>query len=208
MIAALIKGMGLGLLLSITVGPIVFAIIKLSMKFGHKAGYAFIVGVSMSDLVLVLMGNAAAELVRTALKFENYIALAGAALLIIMGTVSLLFKKDPVPENTEQALEFRKRDLVRFTLQGFFMNTINPAPIFFWLTTVTAFAYLPLRERMVLFAACLAVILGTDVLKVLLAGRIRRLLTPKTLHLISVFSALVLIGFGIAIALGVWLGGK
>jgi threonine/homoserine/homoserine lactone efflux protein len=205
MIYALVKGMGLGLLLSISAGPIVFAIIKLSMKFGHKAGYAFISGVSVSDLLLVVLGNAAAELVRSAMKFETYIAVAGAALLIIMGTWSLFFKKDPVMDNNDLAFEFRKRDIARFSLQGFFMNILNPGPIFFWLTTVSAFAYLPLKERLVLFAACLAMILGTDILKVLLAGKIRTLLTPKTLHNINRFSALVLIGFGVAIAIGVWL---
>jgi threonine/homoserine/homoserine lactone efflux protein len=204
MIYALAKGLGLGLLLSISVGPIVFAIIKLSLKFGHKAGYAFVAGVSMSDILLVVLGNAAAELVRTAMQFENYIAGAGAALLFLMGTWSLLFRKDPVMDNSDLALEFRKRDIARFGLQGFFMNSLNPAPIFFWLTTVTAFAYLPLDERLVLFAGCLAMVLGIDILKVLLAGKIRSLLTPTTLHRINQFSALVLIGFGLAIVIGLW----
>lgn len=199
----LLKGIGLGLFLSIAVGPIVFAILKVSMKLGHKAGYAFIAGVSLSDVLLVLMGNLAAELVRSALRYDDWIAAGGALILIGMGAYSLFFGKDPTDDNPNDLnLTFRRRDLLRFSLQGFFMNLINPGPIFFWLTTCTAFAFLPLRERTLLFAACLITVLATDIVKVFFASRIRRLLTPRTLHKIHQVSALILIGFGLAIFIG------
>jgi threonine/homoserine/homoserine lactone efflux protein len=200
---AFIKGLGLGLLLSISVGPVVFTILKLSMKLGHKAGYAFITGVSLSDIILAVLGNVAAELVRSALKYEIFIAIGGASLLIGMGIYSLFFGKDPVMDNSDLAPEFRKRDLAKFSLQGFFMNMLNPAPIFFWLTTCTAFAYLPLNERIMLFGTSLAMVLTTDFLKVKLAGRIRNWLTPATLHKIHYVSAFILILFGVIIAGGI-----
>jgi threonine/homoserine/homoserine lactone efflux protein len=199
----LIKGIGLGLLLSISVGPVVFTILKLSLKQGHKAGYAFIAGVSLSDLILVVLGNVAAELVRNALKYEFYIGLGGAVLLLGIGLWSLFFGKDPEMDNSDLPPNFRKRDMAKYSLQGFFMNLLNPAPIFFWLTTCTAFAYLPLKERLVLFATSLAVVLATDILKVKLAGRIRNWLTPSHLHLIHQLSAVILIVFGIVVAAGV-----
>lgn len=200
---AFIKGLGLGLLLSISVGPVVFAILKLSIKFGHKAGYAFVSGVSLSDVILAVLGNVAAELVRSALKYEMYIAIGGASLLIGMGIYSLFFGKDPVMDNNDLELDFRKRDLAKYSLQGFFMNTLNPSPIFFWLTTCTAFAYLPLNERIMLFATSLSIILTTDILKVKLAGRIRNWLTPAHLHKIHFVSAFILILFGVSIGVGI-----
>ena len=42
MIAALAKGFALGLLLSISVGPVIFSVIKQSLNNGHKGGFAFI----------------------------------------------------------------------------------------------------------------------------------------------------------------------
>jgi threonine/homoserine/homoserine lactone efflux protein len=200
---AFIKGLGLGLLLCISVGPVVFTILKLSIKQGHKAGYAYISGVSVSDLLLVVLGNVAAELVRSALKYEFYIALGGAGLLIGLGIYSFFFGKDPVMDNIEVVPVFRKREIAKYSLQGFFMNTLNPAPIFFWLTTCTAFAYLPLNERIVLFATSLAVVFSADVLKVKLAGRIRNWLTPAHVHLIHQVSAIIIIVFGLVIAAGV-----
>lgn len=201
----LLKGFVMGLLLSISVGPIMFAVLRISMKMGHKAGYAFIAGVSISDLLLVVLGNLAAEFVRSALKFEMWIAAGGALLLIILGTYSLVFGKDPKDENPKDLnLAFRPRDLVRFSLQGFFMNLINPGPIFFWLSACTASAFMPLKERTLLFAVCLATVLLVDVAKVFSAGKIRRFLTPKTIHKVHQISALTLIGFGVAIAIGIF----
>jgi threonine/homoserine/homoserine lactone efflux protein len=88
-------------------------------------------------------------------------------------------------------------------MQGFLVNTLNPGAIFFWLTTCTAFAYLPFRERTILFACCLLVVVTADMLKVVLSGQLRNWLTPHTLHIINRVSALILMGFGVVIASGV-----
>lgn len=200
MVAIILKGLGLGLLLSISVGPVVFTIIKLSMRSGHKAGFAFAIGVSASDVLLVLTGNLAAELLRAALKYEMTIALCGAALLFLMGIWSFFFRKDAKMDNSPLDFSVRKRDLAKYSLQGFLLNTLNPGAIFFWVTTCTAFAYLPFKERTVLFVSCLLVVITADLLKVILSGQLRKWLTPKTLHIINRVSAIILIVFGLAIA--------
>ena len=196
---AVLQGIALGLFLSVSVGPVIFGIIKLSLRFGHKSGYAFAFGVSASDILLVVLGNVAAELVRTALRYEKMIAIVGGGILIVMGVVSFFFRKDPKPDGGDGDMTFRKRDLLRFGLQGFFINIFNPAPILFWLTTCTAFAFLPLAERLVLFGTTLAIILLSDVAKVLLAGRLRNWLTPHVLHIINKVSAVIFVIFGILI---------
>ena len=62
MIEALIKGLTFGLLLSISVGPVLFTIIKQSLNNGYRGGLAFIIGVSASDVSLVLVSNIFTEL--------------------------------------------------------------------------------------------------------------------------------------------------
>ena len=52
MIAPLLKGLLLGFLLSISIGPVIFAILKQSLTNGRKAGYVFVAGVSASDIGL------------------------------------------------------------------------------------------------------------------------------------------------------------
>lgn len=212
----ILKGFGLGLFLSISVGPIVFAIIKTSLHYGRRAGYAFVAGVSFSDLTVVIIANLAAELMRSLLVYETAIAIGGAILLLIIGFYTLFFKQDPSPEKGRTEIKFTEKelahiiadpqhihllphDLFKIFVQGFFLNILNPAPILLWLTWSTSFAYLNLFNRIVLFGTTLAVVLCTDILKVALAGKLREKFTPKTLHIINRLSAFIFIGFGIAI---------
>jgi threonine/homoserine/homoserine lactone efflux protein len=52
MFAPILKGLLLGLILSISIGPVIFAIIKQSLTYGKRSGYAFVAGVSTSDISL------------------------------------------------------------------------------------------------------------------------------------------------------------
>ncbi len=49
-IEAILKGVAMGLLLVISVGPVVFTIIKQSINNGRKGGFSFVIGVWISDL--------------------------------------------------------------------------------------------------------------------------------------------------------------
>ena len=75
MIAPFLKGILLGLILSISVGPVIFAIIKQSINNGHKAGYLFVAGVSASDISLVLICNFFTSLFNTAYPIKHLLRL-------------------------------------------------------------------------------------------------------------------------------------
>ena len=55
MLEALWKGITLGLLLSISVGPVIFSILKQSINNGVRGGLAFVLGVSLSDVTLAVL---------------------------------------------------------------------------------------------------------------------------------------------------------
>ncbi|TAE08934.1 MAG: lysine transporter LysE, partial [Bacteroidetes bacterium] len=59
---ALLKGLALGIALSISVGPVIFTILKQSLVNGHRGGFIFIAGVSISDIALVLVCNLFSDL--------------------------------------------------------------------------------------------------------------------------------------------------
>jgi threonine/homoserine/homoserine lactone efflux protein len=84
---------------------------------------------------------------------------------------------------------------------GFIMNLFNPGIIIFWLTTSTTFLTNTVKEKVVIFFTALLLALIADILKVLLANKIRKRLTPKNIHLINQINGLILIGFGIVIIL-------
>lgn len=202
MIAALLKGLALGFMLSISVGPVIFSIIKQSINNGYKGGFAFIAGVSASDISLVLISQIFTELFRSLLNFKTQIGIGGSILLIILGVYVFFFKKVQVNEEGAHVIKMRRRDMARTALSGFFMNTLNPSVIAFWLLIATSVVDLPIDYRIVMFTTCLVVVLTADIAKVLLAGRLRQKLTPHNIHLINKLSGLILVGFGIALILG------
>ena len=73
---AIIAGVTLGLLLAISVGPVIFTIIKQSLTNGHTGGFSFVVGVWMSDIVLVVLSNVFSELVQGLLEYKKAIGVA------------------------------------------------------------------------------------------------------------------------------------
>ncbi len=196
---AIAKGLTFGLLLSIAVGPVLFSIIKQSINNGHKGGLAFVLGVSASDVALVLISNVFTKLFAELLQHTSEIGIAGSLLLVIMGVYFLFFKKIQVNDEGKQVIVFRKRDYAKIFLAGFFMNVLNPGVIFFWITTSTTVAVHTVNNRIIIFVTCLLFVLLMDVLKVFLAGKIRNRLTPHNIHLLNRISGIILIVFGIAL---------
>ncbi len=202
---SVLKGLALGFVLALSVGPIIFTIIKQSLNNGHKGGFSFVAGVWVSDILLVVLSNTVTTLVSEALEHTRVIAFGGSVFLIIMGVYFVFFKKvslgkDPAGNDAR----FRKRDMARVFASGFIINTLNPGVIFFWLGNATVLSLNhTLRERIIIFSVCLLVNMSADVGKVMMAGKLRNKLTLKTLSIINRISGTILIGFGIALLWGV-----
>ena len=202
MIETIWKGVALGLFLSIAVGPVLFSIIKQSINNGVKGGLAFVIGVSLSDVSLVVASNFFTELFTNLNARRTEIALIGSTFLISVGIYYLFFKKVKVNEQGTQLIKFRKRDYVKIFLAGYFMNTLNPAIIIFWLTTSTAFIDHSFHQKMLIYAVALGFVLAADVTKVVLAGKLRKRLTIKNISLLNRINGIILIGFGLALIAG------
>ena len=208
MIEALWKGITLGLLLSIAVGPVVFSIIKQSINNGVKGGLAFIIGVSLSDVTLAVVSNFFTELFAEFIERKTEIGIIGSTFLISVGIYFLFFKKVKVNDEGKQIIKTRKRDYLKLIVAGFFMNILNPAIIIFWLTTSTAFINHNLNERIIIFSIALGLVLAGDITKVILAGKLRTRLTLKNIHLINRVNGVILIGFGVALIVGLLFYGQ
>jgi threonine/homoserine/homoserine lactone efflux protein len=205
MIEALLSGIVLGLLLAISVGPVIFAIIKQSLNNGHKGGFAFVAGVSASDIAFVLVCNLLTQLFQEAINHKTLIGILGSVFLISLGIYTIFFKKVEIKQESTDLKRFRKRDMAAVFISGFLMNTLNPGAFLFWLAatakmnTQSLLQEHPLRYLVTAFTTCLLIVLGTDVAKVLLAGKIRTKLTPHNIHIINRISGVILVGFGLVL---------
>jgi threonine/homoserine/homoserine lactone efflux protein len=201
---AILNGLTLGLILSISVGPVIFTIIKQSLNNGQTGGFSFVTGVWLSDVLLVVVSNAFAELLTGLMEYKKAIGIIGSIFLVVMGVVYIFFKKVKLQASPDGGIsKFRKRDILKIISSGFLINTINPNVFSFWLVTATAFtAKFTIVQRIIIFSVCIGINILADVLKVILAGRLRTRLTLHTISVINKVSGTILIAFGVALFYG------
>lgn len=206
MIEPIIKGLLLGMILSISVGPVIFAILKQSLTNGKNAGYAFVAGVSASDITVLIVCNVFTALFSLVLIHKATIALFGAGFLLLMGLYILLFKKiklENLAEEKEKGMS--KRDLLGIFFSGYLMNTLNPSVFLFWFAWTAAIGVNatasenPTTYKLIVFGTCLLFVLTSDLIKVKLAGALRPKLTEKTLFWINRVAGIIILLFSAAL---------
>ena len=203
LVEPILKGLLLGLILSISIGPVIFAIIKQSLTNGKRSGYAFVAGVSSSDFVLLFICNVFTSLFNLVLNHKSAIALAGAGFLLIMGLYTLFFKKLKLENMGSDGVNktVSIKDLVSSYFSGFLMNTLNPSVFLFWFAWTAAINNSaddtpnPIQYKLVVFGTCLGFVLLSDLIKVFLAGKLRPRLTEKNLPWINRFSGMIILIF-------------
>lgn len=206
---AVLKGLLLGFFLAISVGPVIFAIIKHSINHGKKAGYFLVAGISASDIVLVLVAHFFTQLFHSLLVHKQAIAIGGGIFLILLGVYTLFIKKVKTDEaNRLVDKEYKAHHYAGMFFSGFLINILNPAVFLFWLAWTTAVHAdaetmpHPNTYQFIVFGTCLLFVLLTDLLKVFMAARLRKKLTPKVLRIINIISGIILVGFGLVLATG------
>ena len=197
MISAVLSGLALGLVLSVSVGPVIFAIIKYSVNNGFKAGISFTLGVSFSDIMYVLLGNLATAFILDLKEYNKLIGIAGGILLMGMGLYGLLFKKVKISTGDEKPEMFRTHDYLRIWLAGFLMNTLNPGVILFWLGICVTRSAEPTGYRFIMYGTCLIWVLSTDILKVFVSDKIRHKLTLTNVKWLNKIAGVSMICFGV-----------
>ncbi|OJU76427.1 MAG: hypothetical protein BGO09_16010 [Bacteroidetes bacterium 47-18] len=205
--SAIIQGVVIGLFIAISVGPTLFAVIRYSMHHSYKAGIAFVLGVSLSDIIYVTLANMASGWLSFLNDHQREVGYIGGALFVAMGLYGVLKRYKPKkPPRNIQELQISGTTYLKIGLSGFMMNTLNPGVIIYWVTTATIVTGEPWDVRLVLFGSCLGLVLLIDFLKVLLADKIRRHLTLRKIMYLNKISSLIILGLGVGLLLKVYFG--
>lgn len=197
-VSAIIGGLLLGLFMAIAVGPTLFAVLRYSLKHSYKAGIAFVLGVSVSDILYVTVASVAAPWLQWLHLYERTMYYGFSSLLILVGAIGLLRKFKPSRPSVK-VITVSNAQYMRIWLSGFLVNTLNPALIIQWIAAATTMAHQTISYRVVFFSSCLSLVLLVDVLKVLLADKIRQNLTIRRVMYLQRISAGVILLFGLVI---------
>lgn len=178
----ILKGCLAGLAYGLLLGPMFFVSLKVTLSKGWRNGVALVGGAFASDAALVAGGWwGAARLSAFAQKevFQSGFGLASGLILFGFGLSALWPRKKQIPlDDLDKAPRRRRYSF----LQGFLINMSNPSNWVFWLSlaTVVQAEALPGNGRYteIFLIATLAVVLATDLAKVLLAHQIGKQMKP------------------------------
>ena len=195
---AFLQGYTSGLLaaLLLSLGPVFFTLLKITLQHGVKSGLSVVAGIFSADiLVLVLLYVFGAS---DFFRNENYqfiIGLAGSAILISMGIAYLFKPRLQAPESTR----LNASNYLGFFAKGFLVNFVNPFVFVLWMayigyaTSQTSNDF----QMTVFLGGILLGILSVEFVKVFFASKIKVIFRPGLLVWIFRAIGVGLIGFGL-----------
>ena len=215
--SALIQGIQLGFVLCFLLGPIFVAIIQAGVEEGFRAGAMVGLGIWISDLLFILavfLGGSYVEAIVHWENFESVVGSVGGIILILFGLGALLAKPLEFDNNLlkeqrgifTKSIKLKETSYWKLWSKGFVVNTFNPFTVIFWtgvMATVVIGGEMTNREASVFFTGVLGTIVITDVLKALLAKRIRQWMTSKHITWVRRGSGIALIVFGVVLLIRV-----
>lgn len=210
MAVSLIEGMIMGLTLAFLVGPSFVSLLQTSIHRGFYAGVQFALGVALSDLTLIVLSYFGALQFLGADKNQLRMGVIGGIIVIGFGIVTFTRRYHiSSPVNVElgpRTDRFFSGKLFKYVSKGYFMNIFNPFLLIFWLgvmSLVSSKYGLPSKEIFIFFAGTVSAVFVTDLLKCIVANRIKRRLTPGVLTLVNRIVGLVMVAFGIGLIIRV-----
>lgn len=200
---SLVEGIQTGLILCFLIGPIFFTLIQTGVERGFRAGAAVGLGIWVSDTVFVMAFYSGVNYIAQLLAWEGfslYVGVIGSIILAIFGAWALLTK--PAFQNPSDIHFKPSSSYFSLWLKGFLINSINPFTVLFWfglMSTTILKSNLNSYDIPLFFGGAIGTVVITDIIKILLAKRIRRWMQPKHILLLRRVSGIALIVFGIVL---------
>ena len=194
MIEALIQGVLCGLLLSVSIGPVFFALIQTSIHNGFKAGVIMATGIMMSDSLYIIITYLGVSSIKNVDSLEIWLGIVGGIIMLAFGVVTLLKKN---LQNLKQESSVYANKDYKYLVKGFALNGINPSVFIFWLGVSSFVKFEAKGELFVYFCSIIIIVYSIDLTKVFLANRLRDYITERLQAILNKMVGTCLLIFGI-----------
>ncbi|MBM1105219.1 LysE family transporter [Aurantibacter crassamenti] len=190
----------LGFILSFMIGPVFFVLLETSAIKGFRAALAFDLGVIIADILFLLVAYFSSFQLLENLSNQPGLYVFGGVILLVYGA-TILKKKTPKKE-TSNIETHSTNNYLALLVKGFLLNFINIGVLVFWLGIIIIVG--PSLDNdpnriFIFFAAMLGAYLFTDILKILLAKRLKRKLTKERIIIIKKSIAIILMICGLVL---------
>ncbi len=196
MIYALLKGLQLGLILSVTfsLGPVFFSLLQTGIQRGFRSGALMALGISISDIMYAFICQLGlSQLVE---NHKSIITLAGGVIAVVFGIATMLKKAGAVARTTTEP---QTLGTFRFVSKGFLLNSVNPSVVLFWIgmaSVASAQIKDSHAEAYVFLFGIIAALFSADLLKLHFARRLKSYLNDTILNWMNRIVGTALAVFG------------
>ena len=200
MIAELQTAIVLGICLAFMAGPAFFVLIETSIVRGFRAALAFDLGVISSDVFFILLAYLSSYQLLENINNQPGLYVFGGTLLAFYG-ITIFLKKTKRDVITHSELN-NKVNYIGLYVKGFLLNIINIGVLVFWLgLTVVVSPTLEGSNKSVLvfFSTLIITCLFVDILKILLAKKMKGYLRKENTIFIKKVLGIIIIIFGITL---------
>ena len=209
MVQDVLMAIPLGILLCFLIGPVFFIVLETAATKGFRAAIVFDLGVVTGDILFIATAVFSSYSIINTIKHEPALYIFGGLIMISYGVFSFLKLKRNAKNNDKEIVinQVIKNDYKSLYFKGFFLNIINVGVFGFWLLIFVSFG--PILEleptRMwVFFSSVILTYLFVDIIKMMLAKKLKHHMTPKNIIKIKKLTSILLIIFGISIMLQGW----
>jgi len=215
MVHILLKGVLLGLTISVLLGPVFFTLIQTSIHRGFRSGFLLALGISCSDSMLIMLCYLGASRVIYNPHSQLMIGIIGGGIMITFGIVTFMRKAHEISnqdaDNIEIPLHMKVPGAFTFIVKGFFLNLLNPFVWIFWIGVVSAVTptfrnddgRIEIQAVFLFFVFTLGTILSADIFKCFVANKIKQYLNPKFMTVVNRIVGIFLVIFGILLLIKV-----
>ena len=208
MIEDILLGIPLGILLCFMIGPVFFVLLETAAIKGFRAALVFDAGVVIADLVFIAIAYFSSYRLINNIKDEPALFIFGGLIMVTYGVISFVKQKKAIKKlDFKDQIELIKKNYFQLLVKGFLLNFINVGVLGFWLLIFITFGpqlELKTSRLAIFFASVIATYLIVDIIKILLAKRLKSKMTPGNILKIKQVTSDLLIIFGITIMLQGW----
>lgn len=194
----ILEGIGMGLLLSVMVGPVFFTLITSSMEQGFRYASILALGILVSDLIYVVITYFGISLLTESPLIEKVLGYVGGSILIGFG-ISFWSKKGVARPNSGGLLNPNSKKRTAF-FKGFGINGINPFVMLFWISIASMISLKTdwgQSEVLLYYLGLLLTVFGIDLIKAFIAGKLSHLMTHRLRIILNRGVGILVCYFGI-----------
>ncbi len=201
MLEDIITAIPLGIFLAFLLGPVFFVLIETAAIKGFRAALSFDIGVLVADTVFLTIAYFGTNQLLNRLKNDPALYIFGGTVLVTYGIITFVkIRRTTLSPSTFEFQRLKNSDYAQIAVKGFLLNFINIGVLGFWLGLIIIFGpsleMQPFRLT-TFFSTILLTYLAVDIVKILLAKKLKNKLTPRRIALSKKIISILIIIFGV-----------